>query len=58
VHEHLLVQLQGVTNCELDEGQLASWPCSAKPLTTFIVSLVAVSLVFLMFCTARQDAAT
>ena len=58
MHEHLLVQLQGATNYELDEGQLASWPRGAKPLTTFIVSLVAVSLVFPCFALARQDAAT
>ena len=30
VHEHLLVHLQGATNCELDEAQLANWPRSGE----------------------------
>jgi hypothetical protein len=52
VHEHLLVHLQGATNCELDEAQLASWP-------TLVASLVGRRPCYVpCFELARQDAAT
>jgi hypothetical protein len=41
VHEHLLLHLQGSTDCEPDETQPAIWPRDGRQLATLIASLLA-----------------